>query len=61
MKRNLITSFVYLLGGLSFGVFYREFTKWNGFVGPNHFGGLPPPPHRSRNALIPRPLFRAQG
>lgn len=33
MKRNLVTSFVYLLGGLSFGVFYREFTKWNGFVG----------------------------
>jgi nitric oxide reductase large subunit len=33
MKRNLITAFVYLLLGAAFGVFYREFTKWNGYTG----------------------------
>lgn len=32
MKRNLVTSFIYLIAGLSFGVFYREFTKWNAFT-----------------------------
>jgi hypothetical protein len=33
MKKNLVTSFVYLIAGLCFGVFYREFTKWNAFTG----------------------------
>jgi hypothetical protein len=42
MKRNLVTSFVYLLGGLSFGVFYREFTKWNGFVGKTSLAACHP-------------------
>jgi|LAHS01.1.fsa_nt_gb hypothetical protein len=37
-KRNLMTSFVYLLSGLGFGVFYREFTKWNGFSGLTSLG-----------------------
>lgn len=32
MKKNLIASFVYLVLGLCVGVFYREFTKWNGFT-----------------------------
>jgi hypothetical protein len=37
-KRNLITAFVYLIAGLCFGVFYREFTKWNGFSGITSLG-----------------------
>jgi hypothetical protein len=37
-KRNLITAFVYLIAGLCFGVFYREFTKWNGFNGITALG-----------------------
>lgn len=31
MKKNLIISAVYLACGLAFGVFFREFTKWNDF------------------------------
>jgi hypothetical protein len=37
-KRNLVTAFIYLLAGLCFGVFYREFTKWNGFSGLTSLG-----------------------
>ncbi|MCH3910038.1 MAG: DUF2871 domain-containing protein [Bacilli bacterium] len=33
MKKNLITSTVFLAVGMAFGVFYREFTKFNGFTG----------------------------
>lgn len=33
MKRNLITSAVFLGYGLALGVFYREFTKFNAFNG----------------------------
>jgi hypothetical protein len=38
MKKNLIISTVYLAIGLAFGVFYREFTKWNGFTGVTTLG-----------------------
>ena len=33
MKRLFWTAFIYMLLGLSFGVFYREFTKFNQFEG----------------------------
>lgn len=33
MKKQLNTSFVYMIIGLVFGVFYREFTKYIGFTG----------------------------
>jgi hypothetical protein len=38
MKKNLIISTIYLAVGLAFGVFYREFTKWNNFVGVTTLG-----------------------
>lgn len=33
MKKLLNTSFGYMIAGLAAGVFYREFTKFTGFVG----------------------------
>jgi len=33
MRKQLNTSFVYMIIGLVFGVFYREFTKYLGFTG----------------------------
>lgn len=33
MKKEIKTSTVYLILALVSGVFYREFTKWNGFTG----------------------------
>lgn len=33
MKKLLNTSVIYLVFALASGVFYREFTKWNGFTG----------------------------
>lgn len=33
MKKLLNTSVIYLAFALVSGVFYREFTKWNGFMG----------------------------
>jgi len=42
MKRNLTTSFIYLILGLAFGVFYREFTKWNNFTGVTTLGAMHP-------------------
>lgn len=33
MKKYLNFAFAYLLAGMAGGVFYREFTKWNGFAG----------------------------
>lgn len=38
MKRNLMTSFGYLIAGLCAGVFFREFTKWNNFGGTTALG-----------------------
>ncbi len=40
MKKYLITSCVYMVLGLVFGVFYREFTKANEFVGVTTLGKL---------------------
>ena len=33
MKKLINTSFIYLILALAAGVFYREFTKFNGFIG----------------------------
>lgn len=40
MKKYLITSSIYMVLGLVFGVFYREFTKANEFVGITTLGKL---------------------
>lgn len=33
MKKMINTSFIYAMAGIAFGVFYREFTKLQGFTG----------------------------
>ena len=33
MKKLINTAFGYAIASMTFGVFYREFTKWNGFTG----------------------------
>ena len=38
MKKLVNTSFVYLILSLSAGVFYREFTKFNGYTGKTTLG-----------------------
>ena len=38
MKKLLNTSMVYLISALIGGVFYREFTKWNGYAGKTTLG-----------------------
>ncbi len=38
MKKMLNTAFIYMIVGLVGGVFYREFTKFNGFVGKTSLG-----------------------
>lgn len=38
MKKMLNTAMAYLVFGLAAGVFYREFTKWNGFTGKTTLG-----------------------
>lgn len=40
MKKMINTSFIYLILALAAGVFYREFTKFNGFVGKTTLGVL---------------------
>ncbi len=40
MKKYLMTSSIYMVLGLVFGVFYREFTKANEFVGVTTLGKL---------------------
>ncbi len=40
MKRLLNTSMIYLIFALAAGVFYREFTKWNGYTGKTTLGVL---------------------
>ena len=38
MKKYLNISFVYAIAAMTGGVFYREFTKWNGFEGVTALG-----------------------
>ncbi len=38
MKKIINTAMIYLALGLAAGVFYREFTKWNGFTGKTTLG-----------------------
>lgn len=38
MKKIINTAMTYLVLGLAAGVFYREFTKWNGFTGKTTLG-----------------------
>ena len=38
MKKYLKISLIYAVAALAGGVFYREFTKWNGFVGVTSLG-----------------------
>ena len=38
MKKLLNTAFVYALAAMAGGVFYREFTKFNGFTGRTALG-----------------------
>ena len=38
MKKMINTAFIYIIVGLVGGVFYREFTKFNGFVGKTSLG-----------------------
>ena len=38
MKKLLNTSLIYAIAAMIGGVFYREFTKWNGFTGVTMLG-----------------------
>ena len=38
MKKLLNTAFIYALAAMAGGVFYREFTKFNGFSGRTALG-----------------------
>lgn len=38
MKKYLNTAFRYAIAAMVWGVFYREFTKWNGFTGVTSLG-----------------------
>ena len=38
MKKYLNISLIYAIAAMVGGVFYREFTKWNGFTGMTAFG-----------------------
>lgn len=40
MKKYLNLSLIYAVAAMAGGVFYREFTKWNGFVGVTTLGKL---------------------
>ncbi|MEG2262709.1 MAG: DUF2871 family protein, partial [Raoultibacter sp.] len=42
MKKLLNISFIYLLAGAAAGVFFREFTKFNGFDGVTTLGLVHP-------------------
>lgn len=42
MKKMINTSFAYLIAGLISGVFYREFTKFNGFTGETTLRAMHP-------------------
>ena len=45
MKKLINTAFGYAIASMAFGVFYREFTKWNGFTGKT-------------TSLTAQPMFR---
>lgn len=38
MKKYVNTAFIYAVAAMAGGVFYREFTKWNGFSGVTMLG-----------------------
>lgn len=38
MKKLINLSLIYAIAGMAGGVFYREFTKWNGFTGVTALG-----------------------
>lgn len=38
MKKCLDLSLIYAIAGMAGGVFYREFTKWNGYTGVTALG-----------------------
>lgn len=38
MKKYLNISLIYAIAAMVGGVFYREFTKWNGFTGMTALG-----------------------
>lgn len=40
MKKIMNTSLIYFVLAMAGGVFYREFTKWNGYTEPTTLGGL---------------------
>ena len=40
MKKIMNTSLIYFVLAMAGGVFYREFTKWNGYTGPTTLGVL---------------------
>ena len=42
MKKYLDTAFIYAAAAAASGVFYREFTKWNGFSGTTTLGKVHP-------------------
>lgn len=42
MKKYLNLAFVYAIAAMAGGVFYREFTKWNGFAGRTALGKVHP-------------------
>ena len=41
MKKLLNTSMAYMIAALAGGVFYREFTKFNGYAGETALGKVP--------------------
>ena len=48
MKRLLNTAIGYFIAASAAGVFYREFTKWNGFTGKTTLGFVQYAPVRIR-------------
>lgn len=40
MKKIMNTSIIYFILAMAGGVFYREFTKWNGYTKPTTLGVL---------------------
>ena len=40
MKKIMNTSLIYFVLAMAGGVFYREFTKWNGYTEPTTLGVL---------------------
>lgn len=42
MKKYINISLIYAISAMAGGVFYREFTKWNGFTGNTSLGKVYP-------------------